>query len=125
MVTTSKALFGNRVRLALGQVSAYKEPLVIIPAKLVPVSHRLSQTMQSDQKLITSAMVTVNHRSRDPHRTLSTQQIRKEKHRRAAITLAASVAIYGARYFDKQPMHMSILTGQGWVHEMMTGKFIN
>jgi len=75
-------------------------------------------------------MVTMNHGSRDPHRTLSTQQIRKKKHRRAAITLAAiggaaSVAIYGAHYFDKQPMHTSILTGQRWVHEMMTDKFIN
>jgi len=86
--------------------------------------------MQSDQKLIMSAMVTVNHRLKDPHRTLSIQQIRKEKHQRAAITLAAiegaaSVAIYSVCYFDKQPMHTSILTGQRWVHKMMTGKFIN
>lgn len=54
-------------------------------------------------------------------------QIRKEKHKKAAIFLAGvgaalAAVTHASAHLDKQPLHTSMLTGQKWLEELMTGE---
>ncbi len=74
-------------------------------------------------------MVRARSSSSATSRHLTSRQKREEKHRKAAICIlgavsgiATAVAHIGP-LLDKQPMHTSILTGQGWVDELLLGMF--
>ena len=57
---------------------------------------------------------------------LSSYQVRKEKHKRAACLIAAigSVAVtaaHASQFIEKQRIHTSVLTGQKWLDELLAG----
>jgi hypothetical protein len=65
--------------------------------------------------------------TRAPKQKLSSLQIRKGKHKRVSIFLAAvagaaSVVAHASPYADKERIHTSILTGQRWLQELLEGK---
>ncbi|KAG6807853.1 hypothetical protein H0H92_006200, partial [Tricholoma furcatifolium] len=67
-------------------------------------------------------MVRINQAS---YSVRSLVQDRKQKHRKAAVLLAIggaalAVGAHAHRYYDKQPIHTSLLTGEGWLKELMT-----
>jgi hypothetical protein len=57
----------------------------------------------------------------------SSHQIRQEKHRKAAICLLGAVSgvlsilEHAETHLNKQAMHTSVLTGQKWLDELLTG----
>ncbi|KAG6824519.1 hypothetical protein H0H92_006618, partial [Tricholoma furcatifolium] len=69
-------------------------------------------------------MVRINQAS---YSVRSLVQDRKQKHRKAAVLFklaiggaALAVSAHAQRYYDKQPIHTSLLTGE-WLKELMTG----
>ena len=60
---------------------------------------------------------------------LSSRQIRERKHKKfalsmfAAVSSVATVISHIAPLFTKKKMHTSILTGEGWVQELLKGLF--
>jgi hypothetical protein len=66
--------------------------------------------------------------SSTPRTPLFPQKKQAEKHKKAAVALAAlssvaSVIAYATPWIDKQPRHTSILTGEGWVKELLCGQY--
>jgi len=61
---------------------------------------------------------------------LTSRQIRKRKRQKAALCMLAAVSCVAtvishiAPHFTKQKMHTSILTGEGWIQELLNGFFL-
>jgi hypothetical protein len=59
-------------------------------------------------------------------KSLSAQQIKNNKHKRASIILAAiggaaSAVTHALGFIDKECIHTSILTGRKWLDELLAG----
>jgi hypothetical protein len=71
-------------------------------------------------------MVLTASPSKRKSKPLSTHQIRKQKYKKissvmATIAGAVTTVVHSSQHANKQAMHTSILTGQRWLDELLTG----
>ena len=72
-------------------------------------------------------MVTTRRSKKKSADHSTSHRTRREKRRKAAlcilgaVTGIVSVLAHIAPYLDRRPMNTSILTGEGWVQELLTG----
>ena len=73
-----------------------------------------------------ATMVLTASPSKRKDKPLSSHQIRKQKYKKissvmATIAGAVTTIVHSSQHANKQAMHTSILTGQRWLDELLTG----
>jgi hypothetical protein len=75
---------------------------------------------------LATMVLTASPSKRQSKTSLSSHQIRKQKYKKissvmATIAGAVTAAVHSSQHVDKQALHTSILTGQRWLDELLTG----
>jgi len=82
-----------------------------------------NSTCDTDQLDTPDPMDDITVEDLDGTTAVNTKMFFSASHVAIQVSDAASCAIqmYSGSYYDKQPYHTSILTGLGWVNELLTG----